>query len=105
MYVIKLAYYLHNVRNYVHVVTMTQPCLKSTDAANVVTQSSLECDVLLTAPAVNIVHGENELNKSLATSSTSHVSGSEDHHVHTCSNPTSSDLSFTTDSLGDCHHL
>ena len=88
-----------------HVVTMTRPCLKSTDAANTVTQSSFECDVSLVAPAVNIVHGDNELNTLLISSSTSHVSSSEDHHVHTCSNPTSSDLSFTTDSLGDYNYL
>ena len=84
-----------------HVVTMKQPCLKSTDAANVVTDSSLECDVSLAAPAVNIVHGENELNTSLASSSTSHVSSSEHHHVLTFSNPTSSDISLTTNSTGN----
>ena len=86
---------------YDHVVSMTKPCLKSTDAANVVTQSSFECDVSLAAPVVNIIHGENELNTSLATSSTSLVSNSEDHHVYTCSNPTSSDMSLTTNSTGD----
>ena len=80
---------------------MTQPCLKSTDAANVVTQSSFECGVSLTAPVVNTVHGENELNTSLATSSTSHVSCSEDHHVPTFSNPTSSDMPLTKNSTGN----
>ena len=84
---------------------MTRPCLKSTDDANVVTQSSFEYDVSLTAPVVNIVHGENELNTSLATSSISHVSSSEYHHVHTYSNPTSSDVSFTTNSIGNYNYL
>ena len=86
---------------FMYVVTVTKPCLKSTNAANVVTHSSLECGVSLAAPVVNIIHGENELNTSLATLSTSHVSSSEDHHVHTCSNPTSSDMSLTTNSTGD----
>ena len=90
---------------YVHVVTMTQPCLKSTDAANTVTRSSFECDVSRAAPVVNIVHGDNELNTSLISLSTSHVSSSEDHHVHTCSNSTSSDLSVTANSLGDYNYL
>ena len=80
---------------------MTQPCLKSTNAANSVIQSSLECGVSLAAPVVNIVHGENELNTSLISSSPNHVSSSEDHHVITCLNPSSSGMPLTTNSTGD----
>ena len=87
---------------------MTKPCVKSTDAANSITQSSLECGVSLAAPAINIIHGENELNTSLTSSSTNHVSSSEDHHVITCLNPTSSGMPLTTNSTGDyfkCNYI
>ena len=82
--------------------THMQSFLISTDAADVVTQSSFQCCVSVAAPAVNIIDEYDELNTSLASSSTSHVSSSEDHHVHTCSNPTSTNRSLTSSSIGNC---
>ena len=81
--------------------THTQSSLISTDATDTVTQSSFQCCVSVTAPAVNIIHEDDELNTSLASSSTSHVSSSEDHQVRTCSNPTSTDTSLTSNSAGN----
>ena len=82
--------------------THTQSSLISTDAADTVTQSSFQCCVSVAAPAVNIIHEDNELNTSLVCSYTSHVSSSEDHHVHICSNPTPTDTSLTSSSTGNC---
>ena len=80
----------------------TQSSLISTDAADAVTQPSFQCCVSVAAPAVNIIYEDNELNTSLVSSSTSHVSSSEDHHVHTCSNPTTTDTSLTSNFIGNC---
>ena len=87
-----------------YIVTMThmQSSLISTDAADAVTQSSFQCCVSVAAPAENIIHEDDKLNTLLASLSTSHVSSSEDHHVHTCSNPTSTDTSLTSNSIGNC---
>ena len=74
----------------------TQSSLISSDVADAVTQSSIHCCESVAAPVVNIIHEDNELNTSLASSSTSHVSSSDNHHVHTCSNPTSTDTGFSS---------
>ena len=87
---------------YIVTMTHTQSFLISTDAADAVTHSSFQCCVSVAAPAVNIIHEDDELNTSLASSSTSHVSSNEDHHVHTCSNPTSTNRSLISSSIGNC---
>ena len=87
---------------YTVTMTHTQSSLICTDAADAVTQSSFHCCVSVVAPAVNIIHEDDELNTSLVSSSTRHVSSNEDHHVHTCSNPTSTDASLNSNSTGNC---